>query len=100
MTIKNTDRFLKMLRAHGVSQFKSLEIEVSFANVSVPASVDSYVRTIDKSVKKKAPSSQAAPPAKSKIPHHVNEVAALLKLSDADLVDRMFPDPAFPPKDD
>lgn len=34
----------------------------------------------------------AIPPVEMDIPHHANEVLGLLKLSDADLVDKMFPD--------
>ena len=35
---------------------------------------------------------QAIPPVDIEIQHHVNEVKSLLKLSDEDLVDKMFPD--------
>lgn len=34
----------------------------------------------------------AIPPVEMEIPHHVNEVLGLLKLSDEQLVDKMFPD--------
>ena len=36
--------------------------------------------------------SQAIPPVETEIPHHENEVLNLLKLSDEQLVDKMFPD--------
>ncbi len=46
-------------------------------------------------IETKAPSSPAAaPPVENKIPHHVNEVARLLKLNDEELVDALFPEGA------
>lgn len=94
-----------------MSHFKSLEIEVSFAHISSPTTNDYNDSSFDRPVDlrpakkpvgrpKKIVPGQAAPPVETSIPHHVNEVAALLKLSDEDLVDRMFPDPNFPPKDE
>lgn len=38
---------------------------------------------------------QAAPPVEMEIPHHTNEVMSLLKMSDEDLVDKMFPEAPF-----
>lgn len=83
-----------MLRAHGVSHFKSTEVEIKIDSLS-PASKPHVAPS---------PSIQAAPvssgsnagdvlPKQAEIPHHINEVAKLLKLSDEDLVERLFPDP-------
>lgn len=93
-----------------MSHFKSLEIEVSFANISSPIIYDRDGSSVDRPIDprpvkkpvgrpKKVVPPQSAKPVESTIPHHVNEVAEMLKLSDEDLVDRMFPDPNYPPKD-
>lgn len=38
------------------------------------------------------PTAAAVPPVELEIPHHQNEVLGLLKLSDEQLVDKMFPE--------
>lgn len=35
---------------------------------------------------------QAVPPVQLEIPHHLNEVTSILKMSDEELVDQLFPD--------
>lgn len=91
MTLKRTEQLLKILRAHGVSHFKTLEVEVRI-DVLPPPNPLIAVGSASLS-DTKAPPSQAAPPVDMNIPHHVNEVAKLLKLGDAELVDALFPEP-------
>ncbi len=100
MTLKQTDKLLKLLRSHNVSHFKSLDLEVRLEALS-GANHLAVVNPLEEDPKKAAvvapPYAAAAPPTENTIPHHVNEVAALLKLSDEDLVDKMFPE--FPPEE-
>lgn len=95
VTFKETERLIKLLKANGISHFKSLEVEIDFGSVSgsVVDSVDhSPNHARSRQLDKKVVPPQAAPPVEQHIPHHVNEVQQLLKLSDEDLVDRLFPD--------
>lgn len=93
MNLKQTDKLLKLLRSHNVSHFKSLEIEVRLEAASVAhLAVVSPLEELPTQAAGVPPNPAAAPPVENTIPHHVNEVAALLKLSDNDLVDRMFPE--------
>lgn len=99
MTLKQTESLLKMLRNNHVSHFKTLEIEV---RIGPPLSTSALsIVTPPEEITPKAAASvpqtaAAAPPVKMEIPHHINEVAQLLKLSDEDLVEKLFPDPSNP----
>jgi hypothetical protein len=93
-----------LMRKHGVSYYKSTEVEIKcdlgVPSVSAPVVGTPPVSVLDAKntigvIDPKGPATAAsAPPVEMEIPHHVNEVAALLKLSDNDLVDRLFPDGA------
>lgn len=96
MTIKEVEKLIHLLRSNGVSHFKSLECEISFVPRGTVVETLPVVVPQPKVSKTKAPPAQAAPPVQLEIPHHVNEVAKLMKLSDNDLVDALFPDPTEP----
>lgn len=97
MTLKKTDQLLKLLRSHGVSHFKSLQVEVSLESSHVHSSNLAIVKQTPEEVSTMAapvpPTGAAIPPVSSDIPHHVNEVAKLLKLEGNDFVEALFPDP-------
>lgn len=94
MNLKATEKLLKLLRSHGVEHFKSLEVEVKFAgdgqvlNLNVPHGTDTT-----HSVPTTTGSGASIPPVQMEIPHHVNEVQRLVKLSPDELVEEMFPLP-------
>ncbi len=73
MTIEETKELIKTLRECGVTRYKTTDIELDLGpapaiNIDAPA------------------------PAPVEIKHKVEELTSLLKLSDTDLVDRLFPD--------
>lgn len=94
MNLNRINKLLILLQSHGVYHFKSLEIEVDFRDP--PDGIASYTLKIDdqnsKNKKSDPPIAAAVLPVEVEIPHHVNEVMGLLKLSDEQLVDKMFPD--------
>jgi hypothetical protein len=92
MTIKGTEKLLLLLRTHGVSHFKTPSIEIRIGASPAPDSVAAVGPVPFQASTTKAPPPQAAPPVEMQIPHHVNEVANLLKLNDDQLVDKLFPD--------
>ena len=64
-----------------------VRLEPSTSNIVVPAPL------LHQDKESKAPPhAAAAPPVEMEIPHHINEVSKLLKLSDEDLVDKLFPE--------
>ncbi len=90
------------MKQFGVEHFKNEDLEIKMsgqstetARIELPPFTKSALNNSDHSSRvsiEKPPESQAIPPVESKIPHHVNEVADLLKLNDNDLVDKLFPD--------
>ncbi len=94
MTAKQMAELIGVLRASGVEHFKSADMEIRFAPAQANHVTDkpSYPSPNAAVASTSPGTAAAAPPVEMKIPHHVNEVAKLLKLSDNDLVDRMFPD--------
>lgn len=99
MTLKRIEQLLNLLKSHGVDHFKSVEVEISFGALAQSAQLTSQVSPAQKIPMAAAaapPTAAAAPPVDMPIPHHVNEVQKLLKLSDNDLVDALFPDVAPP----
>lgn len=103
MTYPSTEKLLKLLKAYGVTHFKSLEIEIQMDlgkaptvdGATVPRGAINHAVSqwgYQQASQTPPSTSASAPPVEMEIPHHVNEVAKLLKLSDEDLVDRLFPD--------
>lgn len=114
MNAKATEKLLKLLERHGVEHFRHGTVEVKFktAPVAVPGSLASAAnssspshpqaaaaRSSAKASSKAPPTAAAAPPVEIAIPHHENEVTKLLRLSDEDLVDRLFPEAPGPSKE-
>jgi hypothetical protein len=98
MNPSKAEKLFKLMKSYGVSHFKSLEVEIRI-DLGGPAQLKPE-SSIPTSVEK-IPEPQAIPPVEVEIPHHVNEVANLLKLNDSDLVDKLFPDYSqMPPKGD
>jgi hypothetical protein len=98
VTTKTVDRLLHVLRSHGVNHFKTHEVEITIGH---PPALSDHTTVgpvpSPKSDIKIPATAAAAPPTEMKIPHHINEAARLIKLSDEDLVDELFPEGA-PPK--
>lgn len=81
MTVDETRALIEMLRSQGITHYKTGEIELALTPLP--------------EAPKASPVESPAMPgvdSQDKIPHVVQELTSLLKLSDADLVDRMFPD--------
>lgn len=77
MNLDETKALIEMLRASGITHYKTSEIELNIG--SAPVSVQPVIQ-LDALENEKP------------IPHVVQELTSLLKLSDVDLVDRLFPD--------
>lgn len=90
---------MKLMRQHGVSYFKSTEVEVK---IDGPFPMAPAIVPVPSKPKEPAQQSfnlgpetaAAAPPVEMEIPHHENQVLNLLRLSDNDLVDKLFPEGA------
>lgn len=83
MTVGEIEQIIQLCKANGITRFKSKGLDLRFGDkISVSAVNVS-----------EGPPSQAIPPIETEIPHHVNEVMGLLKLSDEELVEKMWPEP-------
>lgn len=101
MNIQDTESLMVLMRKHGVSYFKSTEVEIKIdsqvQSSVVPILGDIPTPSVNVPRGTSGPqTAAAAPPVDMDIPHHDNEVAKLLRLSDEDLVDRLFPEGAPP----
>lgn len=104
MTAQELANLLPTLATAGVSFFRFEEpgtVEIRFhtpahaLNVATPSELPkNNPQGVDKSPRAEAapPTGAAIPPREVEIPHHVNEVQQLLRLSDTDLVNKLFPD--------
>lgn len=81
MTLDETKALIEMLRASGITHYKTADIELNLG----PAPVLPVVS-------RETIASNEAETVPGPIPHIVKELTSLLKLSDTDLVDRLFPD--------
>lgn len=84
MTAKETIKLLKALKESGVTSFKSGDIEISFGFPS-----NAHEKPVAAPV-----SFDASAQAPEEIKHKVEEFTSLMKLSDTELLDRLFPDTA------
>jgi hypothetical protein len=99
MSPKKIERLIRVLREQGVEYIKTPELEIRLSDrVSQPVVVraDAPAPLVAPAQAQRvhaAPEAPAAavPPVENEIPHHENQVAKLLKLSDEDLVDALFP---------
>lgn len=86
MKPKEFKAIAKAMRECGVSHFKCGDTEIQMAQ-ELP------VERKNKRIKQSAPISPTTPPEHSDpIEHKVEALASLMKLSDSDLVDELFPD--------
>jgi hypothetical protein len=90
MNPSKAEKLFELMKRHGVEHFKTMELEIRMHSSQIAMPEISPKPSIPDS--KPAPPLQAIPPNEMKIPHHVNEVANLLKLNDEQLVDKLFPD--------
>jgi hypothetical protein len=88
MTIEALTKLIELLRANGVTRFKDDALDIRLAPMAQEMTAVTAMSTVSK-----GPALQAIPPVETEIPHHVNEVLGLLKLSDEDLVEKMWPEP-------
>lgn len=106
MTLQSTDRLLSILRANGVTYFKSHDVEIRIGAIETrPASAavgpePSHVPrgtglpSSEQKVNKSENSSSAGdvPVKQVNIPHQVNKMVSVLRMSDEQLVDALFPE--------
>lgn len=92
MNALKAEKLFSLMKQYGVEYFKNENLEIKMTPQAALTSVETP------SEQKVVPP-QAAPPVDMKIPHHINEVADLLKLTDEELVDKLFPDYSKLPKD-
>lgn len=96
MKIEKIEQMFALMKQYGVAHFKEDGVEIKFSDAVAPAPTVETQKapaavTTPKKPTIKVPL-QAVPPVESQVPHHINEVANLLKLSDEELVDKLFPD--------
>lgn len=99
MTVEHVERLIAVLRSNGVSHYKALDLEIKFDGTTQPSKLVALPPVLPMAAVLEPVSGAAAPPTEMKIPHHLNEVASLLKLSDEQLVDKMFPEEPLPKAD-
>ncbi len=87
------EKIFSLMKQYGIEYFKHEDLEIKMqGTVKNTEMVPSQPSFFTEKPLTKPPESQAIPPVEVSIPHHVNEVANLLKLNDNDLVDKLFPD--------
>jgi len=94
MKITDIEKLFKMMKSFGVEHFKSEELEIKMGNVG-PAQKPIEVPKESKPKperKGKIPPQQAIPIVDLDIPHRLSEVTNMLKMSDSDLAETLFPD--------
>jgi hypothetical protein len=93
MKTKKAEKLFLLMKKYDIEHFKTEELEIKMSSKPV---AEKHKEIVNKSKKgdiaTKPIPLQSAPPVDMKIPHHENEVAKLLKLSDNDLVDALFPE--------
>lgn len=82
------------MKRYGVEHLKTLELEIKMSGGPAASEVVDSVEMVKETPTVVPP--QSIPPMQSTIPHHENEVANLLKLSNEELIDRMFPESPSP----
>lgn len=89
MAVKIDAAFLEACHKFGVKTFRHEETEISFFNLT-PEPVKQSALPLN--LPGDPPTGAAVLPVQMEIPHHPNEVVSLLRTSDEDLVDRLFPE--------
>lgn len=96
MNPQKAEKLFALMKQFGVEYFKHEDLEIKMPHTANTVEISkSTANTVSI-----APEPQAIPPTEMKIPHHVNEVANLLKLDDYALVDKLFPDYSQQPAKD
>jgi hypothetical protein len=80
MDVKEIKKLAKTLRALGINHYEANGVVINLGDVP---------RRVPRGQK---PALVPEPEAKEEIPHIVQELTSVMKMSDADLVDRLFPD--------
>lgn len=92
MTPKEIKALIKALRENGVVQFKSGDIELTLAPQEIVSRETPLSVKVASLISPKLEAEDTTTEASSEIIHKVVEMTSLLKLDDAQLVDRLFPD--------
>jgi hypothetical protein len=98
MTIIEIAQLIELLKSNGVTRFKSDDIEFRFRENEKIESPKHKISLPRKKRAKEEPETiqnipnQAIPAVSEDIPHYANEVLGMLRMSDEELVDRLFPD--------
>lgn len=94
MTLEEIDSLIKVLRANGVTKFKSPEISIKL-NGANPVVVHSQKRQTklpkEREIFHGKLEEITIPPVEEETKHTVDAVRSLLRMSPEELVDRMFP---------
>lgn len=90
MNPEKLDKIFSLMKSYDVEYFKHKDFEIKMGIEK--EKIQHTEKPKQQSLSKVTPPPQAIPPVDVNIPHHVNEVANLLKLSDEDLVDKLFPE--------
>lgn len=112
MTASQIERLIKVLKANGVTRFRGEDLEIDFAaaassspTIELPIPKPSEPEDVITLMPMKMPSSTTEPkknPARANagdiptknidIPHHFNQMVSVLKMSDEELVNQLFPE--------
>ena len=107
MNLKRMEAVFKLMQQYGIEHYKSPELEVradlqaSSAPTVAYSLIDTKIPNETQEIPKAAPvppTGAAVPPREMNIPHHINEVVSMLKMSDEDLVAKLFPEGATKPE--
>lgn len=92
MNPTKAEKLFSLMRQYGIAHFKNEQLEIKMGHIPGALIQPEDIVKPEPQVNMSATPSQAVPPVEMNIPHHVNEVHNLLKLSDNELVDKLFPD--------
>lgn len=91
MNLQEIEQLIQLCQKSGVSRLKTKEISLRFEALPVKKVVE---EPIQRAIQIKADDRPLGDllPQDEDIVHHLNEVKSILKLSDEELVDKLFPD--------
>jgi len=93
MNPEKLEKIFTLMQSFGVEYFKHEDLEIKMSISVQPKEQKQNPKTkAGHKSKSKQIEPQAIPPVEMNIPHKPNEVMGLLKLSDEELVDKLFPD--------
>lgn len=112
MTLAQTERLLKLLRANGVSYYKSEDLEIKMEAVESPTSNADSVVPVSPEVPRGTRPVASEPSVNhatkqdnagdikvkvAEVPHKINEMVSILQMDNETLIDKLFPEGAQPP---